>query len=94
MVGIYLRQRTQISARCGALPRVLCGAALTHSAIEGLPMSFAIYIVGLAVLIGGIAWGLVLAGVATTYIAITCLIIGGIGIMMAVSRTRTKDPPV
>jgi hypothetical protein len=27
------------------------------------------------------------------YIAITCLIIGGIGIMMAVSRTRAKDPP-
>jgi hypothetical protein len=57
-------------------------------------MSFAIYIVGLAVLIGGIAWGLITAGVATTYIAITCLIVGGIGIMMAVSRTRTKDPPV
>jgi hypothetical protein len=51
-------------------------------------MSFAIYIVGLAVLIGGIAWGLVVAGVAVTYIAITCLIVGGIGIMMAVSRTR------
>ena len=57
-------------------------------------MSFAIYIVGLAVLIGGIAWALVAAGVAVTYIAITCLIIGGIGIMMAVSRTRAKDPPV
>ena len=69
-------------------------AVPAHPAIEGHPMSFAIYIVGLAVLIGGIAWGLVVAGVATTYIAITCLIIGGIGIMMAVSRTRTKDPPV
>jgi hypothetical protein len=57
-------------------------------------MSFAIYIVGLGVLIGGIAWGLVIAGVAATYIAIACLIVGGIGIMMAVSRTRTKDPPV
>jgi hypothetical protein len=57
-------------------------------------MSFAIYIVGLAVLLGGIAWALVAAGVAVTYIAITCLIVGGIGIMMAVSRTRTKDPPV
>ncbi|MEO8062491.1 MAG: hypothetical protein ABI821_07065 [Pseudomonadota bacterium] len=57
-------------------------------------MSFVIYIAGLAVLIGGIAWGLVTAGVATTYIAITCLIVAGIGIMMAVSRTRTKDPSV
>lgn len=57
-------------------------------------MSFAIYIIGLAVLLGGIVWALVAAGVATTYIGITCLIVGGIGIMMAVSRTRTKDPPV
>lgn len=57
-------------------------------------MSFAIYIIGLGVLIGGIAWALVVAGIAATYIAITCLIVGGIGIMMAVSRTRTKDPPV
>jgi hypothetical protein len=57
-------------------------------------MSFAIYIIGLAVLLGGIAWALIAAGIAATYIAITCLIVGGIGIMMAVSRTRTKDPPV
>ena len=56
-------------------------------------MSFVLYLVGLAILVGGIAWGLVLAGVATKYVAITCLIIGGIGIMMAVSRTRLKDPP-
>ena len=56
-------------------------------------MSFAFYIVGLAVLIGGIAWGLVTAGVSPTYVAIACLIVGGIGIMMAVSRTRAKDPP-
>lgn len=54
-------------------------------------MSFVIYMIGLAILIGGIAWGLVLAGIATKYIAITCLIVAGIGIMMAVSRTRTKD---
>ena len=56
-------------------------------------MSFALYMFGLALLIGGIAWGLVTAGVSQTYILITCLIVAGIGIMMAVSRTRTKDPP-
>jgi energy-converting hydrogenase Eha subunit G len=49
---------------------------------------------GLAVLVGGIAWALVAAGIAVTYVAIACLIVAGIGIMMAVSRTRTKDPPV
>ena len=56
-------------------------------------MSFFLYLLGLAVLVGGIAWALITAGVATTYIAIACLIVAGIGIMMAVSRTRTKDPP-
>ena len=55
-------------------------------------MSFALYIVGLVVLLGGIAWALSTAGVAGTYIGIACLIVAGIGIMAAVSRTRTKDP--
>jgi hypothetical protein len=57
-------------------------------------MSFALYIVGLLLLIGGIAWGLITAGVAPLYVGILCLIVAGIGIMMAVSRTRAKDPPV
>jgi hypothetical protein len=56
-------------------------------------MSFALFLLGLAVLVGGIAWALVTAGIAATYVAIVCLVVGGIGIMTAVSRTRTKDPP-
>ena len=55
-------------------------------------MSFVLYMIGLALLVGGIAWGLVTAGLATVYVGITCIIVLGIGIMMAVSRTRTKDP--
>ncbi len=54
-------------------------------------MSFVIYMLGLGILIGGIAWGLVLAGLETKYIVITCLIVGGIGTMMAASRARSKD---
>jgi len=56
-------------------------------------MSFALYMFGLAVLLGGIAWGLIAAGLAVTYVTIACLVVAGVGIMMAVSRTRTKDPP-
>ncbi|HEY8881478.1 MAG TPA: hypothetical protein VIN03_28180 [Roseateles sp.] len=56
-------------------------------------MSFLLYIVGLAVLLGGLAWALIAAGLAATYVAIACLIVAGVGIMMAVSRTRSKDPP-
>lgn len=54
-------------------------------------MSFAIYLVGLALVVGGIAWGLVTVGLAPLYVGIICLIILGAGIMTAVSRTRTKD---
>jgi membrane-bound acyltransferase YfiQ involved in biofilm formation len=56
-------------------------------------MSFALYMVGLIILVAAIAWGLVMAGIAAAYIGIACLIVAGIGIMMAVSRTRAKDPP-
>jgi hypothetical protein len=56
-------------------------------------MSFVLYLLGLAVLLSGIAWGLITAGLAVTYVVIACLIIAGLGIMMAVSRTRAKDPP-
>jgi hypothetical protein len=56
-------------------------------------MSFLLYTVGLALLISGVAWGLVTAHVASTYVAIVCLVIAGLGVMMAVSRTRQKDPP-
>ena len=56
-------------------------------------MSFALYVVGLVLLVGGVAWGLIAAGLAATYVAIACLIVAGIGVMMAVSRTRLKDPP-
>lgn len=54
-------------------------------------MSFIIYLVGFAILIGGIAWALVTAGVPLTYVAITSVILLGIGILTGVSRTRSKD---
>lgn len=57
-------------------------------------MSFALYILGLLVLVAGIAWGLIAAGISATYVAIACLVVAGVGIMTAVSRTRAKDPPV
>ena len=56
-------------------------------------MSFALYIIGLAILVGGIAWAMVAAGVASTWIGVACLVVAGLGIMGAVSRTRAKDPP-
>lgn len=54
-------------------------------------MSFLLYMIGLTLLVGGVAWGLITAGLAVVHVGIACLIVLGIGIMMAVSRTRTKD---
>lgn len=54
-------------------------------------MSFALFLVGLILLLGGVAWAMTTAGIATVYIGITCTVILGIGIMAAVSKTRTKD---
>ena len=54
-------------------------------------MSFALFLIGLALLVGGVAWGMVTAGIPAIYVGITSVIILGIGIMAAVSRTRTKD---
>lgn len=56
-------------------------------------MSFALYMIGLVLLVAGVAWGLSMAGLAPVYIGIASVIVLGIGIMMAVSRTRLKDPP-
>jgi len=54
-------------------------------------MSFLLYVVGFAILIGGIAWALVLAKVPTLYVTVACVILLGIGIITGVVRTRSKD---
>lgn len=55
--------------------------------------SFAIYVVGILIVAGGLAYGAHLAGLATQWIAVGAVVLVGIGIVMAVSRTRQKDPP-
>lgn len=56
-------------------------------------MSFPIYLFGFILVIGGVAWGLSVAGVPTVYIGIACVILLGIGILSGVAKTRQKDPP-
>lgn len=55
-------------------------------------MSFILYLVGLALVVGGIAWGLTTVGLAPVYVGIITLIVLGAGVMSAVARTRSKDP--
>ncbi len=55
-------------------------------------MSFALYMLGFAVFLGGVIWGCIVAGVPPVYIGIGTLILLGIGIFSAVGKTRGKDP--
>ena len=56
-------------------------------------MSFLLYLIGFIVFIAGLAWLATVMGVSQTYIMIGAVILLGIGIFTAVSRTRSKDPP-
>ena len=53
--------------------------------------SLAIWIIGFVVLIGGLAYGANLAGMSPQWIGVMAIVLAGIGIVMGVSRTRTKD---
>jgi membrane-bound acyltransferase YfiQ involved in biofilm formation len=55
-------------------------------------MSFLIYLVGFAILIGGVAWALITAGVPQLYVLIASVILLGVGILTGVASTRSKDP--
>ncbi|HYE41519.1 MAG TPA: hypothetical protein VEB23_16385 [Ramlibacter sp.] len=56
-------------------------------------MSFALYMLGFIIVIVGLAWGAMVAGVPQIYIIIGAVVLFGIGILSAVKRTRPKDPP-
>jgi len=53
--------------------------------------SLAIFIIGFIVVIGGLAYGASMAGVSTQWIAVGAIVLAGIGIVMGVTKTRTKD---
>ncbi|EJL79977.1 hypothetical protein ACCC97_01545 [Variovorax sp. Varisp85] len=55
-------------------------------------MSFVLYLIGFLIFLAGLAWGASVAGVPSLYIGIGVVILLGIGIFSAVSRTRSKDP--
>lgn len=56
-------------------------------------MSFALYLIGFLLVIGGVAWGLVTVRVPTVFVMIVCVILLGLGILSAVTHTRSKDRP-
>ena len=56
-------------------------------------MSFAIYIIGYVILIGGLVYGAVLIHVPTQWIAAGAIVLTGIAVVSGVKATRQKDSP-
>jgi hypothetical protein len=54
-------------------------------------MSFILYLIGFAFVIGGIAWALVIAKVSAIYVMVAVVILIGIAILTGVTRTRVRD---
>jgi hypothetical protein len=50
-----------------------------------------IYLIGIVLLIVGLAWGASVAGMSPTWIAIGSLVLLGLGIAASVSRTRRPE---
>ena len=55
-------------------------------------MSFAIYITGFLIFIGGLIYGAILLHVAPQWIAVVAIVLTGIAVLSGVKATRQKDP--
>jgi hypothetical protein len=55
--------------------------------------AFVIYVAGFVILLGGLVYGAFLLHVPQTWIGVGALVMIGLGVMMAVSRTKQRDPP-
>ena len=56
-------------------------------------MNFSLYMIGVLIVVIGLAYGASRLGISTTWIVIGALIVIGLGIMAGVTKTRQKEPP-
>jgi hypothetical protein len=55
-------------------------------------MSFALYVIGFLILIGGLVYGAVLMHVAPHWIVVGAIVLLGLGVLTGALSTRQKDP--
>ena len=55
-------------------------------------MNFALYMIGVLIVVGGLAYGASRLGIGSTWIVIGAAVLLGLGIMAGVVKTRQKDP--
>lgn len=53
--------------------------------------SFTLYLIGFIILIGGLAYGAYLLGLEPVWIGTGAVVLTGLGIITAVSKTRQRD---
>jgi hypothetical protein len=51
-----------------------------------------VYMIGVVLVVGALAYGMSLLGVSTTWIAIAAIALLGLGLMAAIVKTRQKEP--
>lgn len=55
--------------------------------------SFALYLLGMIIVIGGLAYAAFLLHAPNQWIAVGVVVLVGVGIVGAVTHTRRRDPP-
>ena len=55
--------------------------------------AFVLYVAGFIILLGGLVYGAFLLHVPHTWIIVGALVMIGLGVMSAVSRTKQRDAP-
>jgi len=56
-------------------------------------MSFAIYVIGAIIMIGGLVYGAQLLKVPDQWIVVGVMVAFGLAVLAGVQNTRQKDPP-
>jgi uncharacterized membrane protein len=59
---------------------------------EGVVMSFGLYAIGFAIVIGGLVYGAYLVHMPAHWIVVGAVVLLGVGILTGVKATRQKDP--
>jgi hypothetical protein len=55
--------------------------------------NFAIFIIGFIILVAGLAYGASMAGLSAQWIGVGVVVLVGIGVVLGVTKTRTKELP-
>jgi len=66
--------------------------ALTAARLEGVVMSFALWVLGFIIMVIGVALGAYYLHVPAHWIGVTVLILVGMGVATGVASTRHRDP--